>query len=271
MTSSSAAFLSRYLGLEGKTALVTGSTSGLGRGIAEVLLQAGCKVVVNGRSEDRTQKAADDIATSLNLEKSMVLAAAGDTSDPDASKAIVQEIQKTYGHLDILVNNAGINLPEGSFHDQYSAENWEKISKVNMQGPMNMIHAALPLIKESPSGRIINVSSIIAHVGDARNPLYTMTKAGIKILTKSLAADLAGKDDSKNVTVNSVSPGVFNTEMNDKFTSDDDARAQVESGIPMRRLGDPKELAGAVLYLASDAASYTTGSDILVDGGFVAV
>ena len=206
------------------------------------------------------------------MSKDKVFAAAGDTSDPAAAKAIVDKINSTFGRLDMLVNNAGINLPEGSFQEQYSPENWQKISRVNMEGPMNMTHEALHLIKtSSPSGRIINVSSMIGHVGDARNPLYTMTKASMLMFTKSLAVDLARNPDSQHVTVNSISPGIFETEMNSKFTSDEQALKDVESGIPMKRLGQPKELAGAVLYLASDAASYTTGTDILVDGGFVAV
>jgi NAD(P)-dependent dehydrogenase (short-subunit alcohol dehydrogenase family) len=270
--SSPSSFLSDFLGYEGKVALVTGSTAGLGRAIAEVLLQAGCTVVVNGRNDERTQKVVDDMVTSCNVaDKSRVLAAAGDTSDSAAAKVIVEKIRSTYNRLDILVNNAGINLPEGSFQDQYSPDNWNKISRVNIEGPMNMSHEALALIKASPAGRIINVSSMIGHVGDANNPLYTMTKAAMLLFTKSLAADMAGKPDSQNVTVNSISPGVFSTDMNAKFTSDSNALAQVEEGIPMRRLGQPKELAGAVLYLASDTASYTTGCDIVVDGGFVAV
>eukprot|EP00980_Cylindrotheca_fusiformis_P008744 scaffold1869_cov122-Cylindrotheca_fusiformis.AAC.6 len=268
---SSNAFLGSYLGLEGKVALVTGSTSGLGRAMAEVLVQAGCKVVVNGRDEERTQKAADDMAACLSIDKSQILAAAGDTSNPEKAKAIIDKIRSTYDRLDILVNSAGINLPEGSFREQYSPENWDKISSVNMKGAMNMCDEALPLIKASPAGRIINVASMIGHVGDAKNPLYSMTKASLLILTKSLAADMAGKEDSSNMTVNSISPGVISTKMNSKFTEDPDALAEVESGIPMRRLGQPKEVAGAILFLASDAASYITGLDIRIDGGFVAV
>lgn len=268
-------FLTSFIGLEGKVALVTGSTSGLGRAIAETLLQAGCKVVINGRNAERTQKAVEEILAMTGTDEddastTMVLAAAGDTSDPKAAKAIVEKIQSAHGRLDIVVNNAGINLPEGSFEEQYSSDEWEKISRVNIQGPMNLSHEALSLLKKSPAGRIINVSSMIGHVGDAKNPLYTMTKSAILTFTKSLAIDLARNPDSQNMTVNSISPGVFSTDMNAKFTQDQEALSKVENSIPMRRLGQPKELAGAVLYLASDAASYTMGSDILVDGGFVA-
>jgi NAD(P)-dependent dehydrogenase (short-subunit alcohol dehydrogenase family) len=279
MTTSSD-FLTSFLGLDGKVALITGSTAGLGRAMAEVLLQAGCKVVINGRNPERTQTAVDEIRTSIGLLENAtgggttrVLAAAGDTSEPQAAQAIIEKIQSTYGRLDIVVNNAGVNLPEGSFEEQYSSEQWEKISRVNIQGPMNISYAALALLKKSPAGRIINVSSMIGHVGDAKNPLYTMTKSAILMFTKSLAVDLAGggNTESQNITVNSISPGIFSTDMNAKFTQDPEALQKVENTIPMRRLGKPKELAGAVLYLASDAASYTTGGDILVDGGFVAV
>ena len=263
-------FLQSFLGFTGKVALITGSTAGLGRSMAETLCKAGCKVVINGRSEDRTATAAADIAQACQVLPESVLAAHGDTSQPEACAAIVDRITAHFGRLDILVNNAGINLPEGVFEEQYSPEQWNKISQVNISGPMNMTAASLPLLKKSPAGRIINLSSMIAHVGSPSNTLYTMTKAAMLLFTKSLAADLAGKDDNQ-IVVNSISPGVFRTEMNAKFTASDEALKEIESTIPMRRLGNPDELAGIVMFLASDAASYTTGSDVVVDGGFVAV
>ena len=256
-----------FFALEGKVALVTGSTAGLGRAIVETLCQAGCKVIVNGRSLDRTAKAAQEIAVKCSKDTSLVLAAHGDTSVPEQAKAIVDKIQLTFGGLDILVNNAGINLPEATFEKQYTPAQWESISKVNINGPMNMTHAALPLLQQSSAGRIINMSSMIGHVGSPTNPLYTMTKSAMLLFTKSLAAQLA----KTKTTVNSISPGAFKTDMNAKFTENEEALGEIEASIPMGRMGDPQELSGAVLFLASGAASYTTGSDILVDGGFVAV
>jgi len=270
-SSSSGDFLKSFLGLEGKVALVTGSTAGLGRAIVETLCQAGCKVLVNGRSAERTEKAVQEIATKFAKDASMVVAAPGDTSIPEQVKEIIDKIQSGFGgKLDILVNNAGINLPEATFEEQYTPEQWDKISKVNISGPLNMTQAALPLLKESKAGRIINISSMIAHVGSPTNPLYTMTKSAMLLFTKSLAAQLAG-DKMTKITVNSISPGVFQTDMNAKFTENEQALREIEASIPMGRLGDPKELAGAILFVASGAASYMTGSDIVVDGGYVAV
>ncbi|CAJ1954801.1 unnamed protein product [Cylindrotheca closterium] len=267
---SSEEYLSSFLGLDGKVALVTGSTGGLGRSIAETLLQAGCTVFINGRKLKSTQQAVDEIAK-LVEDEGRVFAAAGDTSDVKDTCAIVEEIKSKVGKLDILVNNAGINLPEAPFEEQYSPDSWGSINKVNIEGPMNMSKETLPLLKKSPAGRIINVSSMIGHVGNGDNSLYCLTKGAMLLFTKSLAADMAGKKDSRNLTVNSVSPGIFMTEMNAKFTEEKEKLASVEATVPMKRLGKPEELAGAVLYLASDASSYTMGADLLVDGGFVAV
>ena len=261
-------YLQSLLGLESRVAVVTGSTGGLGRAIVETLAKSGCKVVVNGRHEDKTAKAAQEIIETCNLEPSNVLAAHGDTSDPKQAKNIVKKVEKTFGGMDILVNNAGINLPEGSFADQYSPENWDKIQKVNICGPMNMVQASLPLLKQSESGRIINMSSMIAHVGSPTNPLYSMTKSAMLIFTKSLAADLAS---DTNIRVNSISPGIFNTDMNKKFTEDPEKMKETEEGVPIKRLGEAEELAGVVTLVASKAGSYMTGTDITVDGGVTAV
>mmetsp|Transcript_13384 Transcript_13384/g.36902 ORF Transcript_13384/g.36902 Transcript_13384/m.36902 type:complete len:271 (-) Transcript_13384:745-1557(-) len=270
MTSASSnpgAFLTSLLGLEGKVALITGSTAGLGRAMAETLCQAGCTVVINGRNHERTQKAVQNIIDTCQVSPDKVIAAHGDTSQPEACQSIIDKLEK----VDILINNAGINLTEDSFEQQYSLQEWQRISNVNMQGPMNMTHAALPLLKASTSARIINLSSMIGHVGSAKNTLYCMTKAAMLLFTKSLAADLASKDESRHITVNSVSPGAFATDMNAKFTENPEALAEIASSIPLGRLGEPQELAGMVMFLASNASSYMTGADVIVDGGYVAV
>jgi 3-oxoacyl-[acyl-carrier protein] reductase len=216
-TSCSGTFLQSFLGLDGKVALVSGSTAGLGRAIVETLCQAGCKVIVNGRYPERTEQAAKEIADKCcPNDTNRVIAVHGDTSDTEQAQAIADKIQETFGVLDILVNNAGMNLPEASFEDQYTPDQWQKISNVNLMGPMNMVKATLPLLKRSNAGRIVNVASMIGHVGSPTNPLYTMTKSAMVVFTKSLAADLAG---TTKITVNSISPGAFATEMNVSTTS----------------------------------------------------
>jgi NAD(P)-dependent dehydrogenase (short-subunit alcohol dehydrogenase family) len=262
------AFLQSMLGLEQRVAIVTGSTGGLGRSIVETLAQMGCRVVVNGRHEEKTAKAAQDIVNTYGLNSANILAAHGDTSDPDQARAIIQKVRDEFGSLDILINNAGINLEEGTFEEQYTPEQWDKIQKVNICGPMNMVHASLPLLKKSDAGRIINMSSMIAHVGSPTNPLYSMTKSAMLIFTKSLAVDLAG---NSNIRVNSISPGIFRTEMNAKFTDDKDKLKETEDGVPVKRLGEADELASIVAMVVSKAGAYMTGADIIVDGGVTAV
>lgn len=243
---------------------MTGSTGGLGRAVAEALFLSGVTVIVNGRDDNRTQKAVDDIYVKLER-SSGLLAVGGDMSKPEDAQKIVDATIAKFGKLDIIVNNAGINIDEAPF-EQQSAEDWAKMSSVNLGGPLNLIRCALPYLRASKQGRIINLSSIGGHVGLPHNSLYTMTKGGVRVFTKSLAAELA----TTSVTCNSISPGVFQTPMNVKF-EDAEAQKEVVKSIPMGRMGTPTELVGAVLYLASDCASYTTGTDILVDGGYTSV
>ena len=142
----------------------------------------------------------------------------------------------------------------------------------NVNSSRNLTKAALPFLKLSPAGRIINLSSIGGHVGLNHNVLYSMTKASMLLFTQSLAAELASATGpTSRITVNSVSPGVFATPMNAKFEEGNPAREEILRHIPVGRLGQPEELVGVVLYLASGAASYTTGADFKVDGGYCAV
>lgn len=266
-------YVNAMFGLHGKVAIVTGSTGGLGFAMAVALLQCGATVVLNGRTEERVDTARNDMYL-LTGRTSGLFAVAADMSLPDEAKYLVEQTIAVYGKIDIIVNNAGVNLPERPFENS-TPEDWERVSAVNIKGPVNLTRAALPFLKQSPAGRIINISSIAGHVALANNLLYCMTKAAMIQFTKGLAAELSGADSDNsgngNIVVNSVSPGVFETPMNAKFETGTAVRDDIVRRIPLQRLGQPTELVGIVVYLASAAASYTTGADFVVDGGFTAI
>ena len=254
---------SKIFSLSGRVALVTGSTVGLGRAIAETFLSAGATVIINGRNKERTAKAASDIRQELQTEKACPIE--GDCSITKEAEMVVSRVIEQFGHLDILVNNAGVNIPEAPFEEQgVGVDGWKKMMETNLYGVIHLTSLAVPHLKKSSSGRIINISSIGGHVGLPNNSLYTMTKGGILVWTKSLAAELG----PSKVTVNSLSPGIFSTRMNTKFIEDEEAHSKAVKLIPMARLGNPEELGGAALFLASDAGSYCTGTDLIVDGGY---
>lgn len=266
----SANYINGLFGLQGKVAIVSGSTGGLGHAMALALFQSGVKVVVNGRTEERAVAARDEMYLKTSR-TSGLLALEGDMSVAEEAKDVVDRTIAAFGRLDIIVNNAGINVPEKTFEES-SVDDWERLSAGNIKGPINLTKAALPYLKLSPAGRIINLSSIGGHVGLNHNVLYSMTKAAMLLFTQSLAAELASATGpTSRITVNSVSPGVFATPMNAKFEEGNTAREEILRHIPVGRLGQPEELVGVVLYLASSAASYTTGADFKVDGGYCAV
>ena len=292
----SSVFLNGLFGLHGRVAIVSGSTGGLGQAIALALFQAGAKVVINGRTQTRAVLSREEIylKTSRN---SGLLAMEGDMSSPTDAKHVVDQTITEFGRIDIIVNNAGVNLPEMPF-EASTLEDWEHLSAANIIGPINLSKAALPYLKQSSAGRIINVSSIASHVGMPCNTLYSMTKAAMLLFTKSLSVELQQmrflhlnsttttntvnatshapngfhhNHSHNQITVNSISPGVFATPMNAKFELGTAARAEILRHIPMGRLGEAHELVGIVVYLASSASAYTTGADFLVDGGYCAV
>ncbi len=293
--SDTSAFLDSLFGLQGRVAIVSGSTGGLGQAIALVLFQAGGYVVINGRTQTRTVLSREEIYLKTSR-TSGLLAVEGDVSSPADAKYVVDQTIAEFGRIDIVVNNAGVNLPEKPF-EASSPEDWECLSTANISGPINLTKAALPYLKQSPAGRIINVSSIAGHVGMPCNTLYSMTKAAMLLFTKSLSMELlqmasqyphATHNNTLNaprhtpngfhhhhsdchITVNSISPGVFATPMNAKFELGTSARAEILRHIPMGRLGEAHELVGIVVYLASSASAYTTGADFVVDGGYCAV
>ena len=240
--------------LSGRTALVTGSTRGIGRAIAETLAGAGARVAVVGRDAGR----AGDVAGSIGRD------AAGfacDVADVASVTALVESVEKSFGQIDILVNNAGLTRDNILF--RLKDDDWDAVLDANLRGAFVAIRAASRGMIKRRWGRIINIASVVGITGNKGQANYAASKAGLIGLTKSVAKELA----SRNILINAVAPGFIETDMTAAMTAE--ARATLSEQIPLERLGSPNDVAGAVAFLASDFASYITGQVLVVDGGLV--
>lgn len=243
--------------LDGKVALITGSTRGLGFAMAEAMITAGAHVVINGRTDDAVMgKVAE-----LNLDGRSASGLAFDVADLDAATAAVETVVERHGAIDILVNNAGINhrAPIGEFGD----DDWRRVLSVNLDGPFALARTAAAHMTAAGYGRIIMTASIMGTVARPTIPAYVTSKAGLNGLTKALAVELA----AGGITVNGIGPGYVATEMNTALVEDPEFNAMVCSRTPVGRWGRPEEIAAAAVFLASHEASYITGQTLLVDGG----
>jgi 3-oxoacyl-[acyl-carrier protein] reductase len=242
--------------LTGKTALVTGASRGIGRAIAIALAEAGADVAVNYAGSEAAAAETVKAIEALGRKAYAVKANVGKSAEFDAMVAGVLE---TFGKLDILVNNAGIT--RDNLIMRMKEEEFDEVIETNLKGVFNGIKAVTRSMMKQRYGRIINISSVVGTLGNAGQANYVAAKAGVIGLTKSAARELA----TRNITVNAVAPGFIGTDMTDKLPAD--MKEKLEKEIPLGRMGRPEEIASAVLYLASDAASYMTGQTIHVDGG----
>ncbi|MBI3318596.1 MAG: glucose 1-dehydrogenase [Candidatus Omnitrophica bacterium] len=243
--------------LTGKVALVTGASQGLGRAMAIALAQAGADVALNGRSAETLKETAQEIE---RLGRKTVLVA-GDVSEEEKVKGIVEQTQKGFGKIDILVNNAGVW--EGTYLVRLRKEDWDKVLQVNLTGTFLVGKAVARVMMKQRSGKIINISSILGLRGSPQALAYCATKGGIVQMTRVMAIEMG----RVGVQVNCIAPGLFATEMTKKYTQDPEAMKQYLSRIPSGRYAQPEELAGVVLFLASKASDFITGQTIVVDGG----
>ena len=244
--------------LTGRIALVTGAARGLGHAIAIGLAQAGATVVLNGRDA----KALEAAAAPIKREGGKTDIAVFDVTDADAVKAGIAAIEAKHGGLDIVVNNAGIQRrhPLGEF----PKADWDAIIATNLTAPFLVAQAVVPGMTKRGRGSIINISSLTSELGRANITGYTAAKGGVRQLTRALAVELG----ATGIRVNAIGPGYFETEMNRALIDNKPFYDWVVGRTPMRRWGTPQELAGAAVYLASDASSFMTGQTIYVDGGF---
>ena len=243
--------------VEGKVALITGAGSGMGRATAFVFSEAGAKVVVS----DINEKQIDEVAKEIGSSEVTCLKQALDVTNQKNINEAVTNVIKEFGQLDILVNNAGISIPT-TIDDANYEESWDKTFDVLLKGQVNLIRATLPFIRKSDCGRIVNISSTEGMGATPRISPYTSAKHGVIGLTRSLAAELG----AEGITVNCICPGPINTAMTAAIPKED-KQIYARRRVPLKRYGEPEEVAHMTLSLCLPAASFVNGAVLPVDGG----
>lgn len=242
--------------LQGKTALVTGASRGIGRATALRLAESGAAVLVHGTNTEMLRDLAAEIS-SLGLQAGFF---AGDVADPETAKSAVRTAIDRFGCIDILVNNAGINARSPTL--DMPLDDWTRVLDVNLNGTLHFCRAALPGMIAQGGGKIVNVSSTAAKTAHKNAaPAYGASKAAVNYLTMHLAREMA----AHNILVNAVCPGPVETDMTDQWT--EDYRQMVVAGVPLGRLGTPRQIADVVLFLASPMSDFITGETINANGG----
>jgi 3-oxoacyl-[acyl-carrier protein] reductase len=242
--------------LAGRVVLVTGASRGIGRGIAEACGREGATVVAAARAEAKAREVVDAIVAAGGRATPLAL----DVARRESVDEAFSRLQSEHGRLDGLVNNAGIT--QDTLLLRMKPEQWDDVLRTNLTGAFLCTQAALrPMLKQR-AGRIVNITSVVGLTGNAGQANYAASKAGLVGFTKSVAREVA----SRSITVNAVAPGFIETDMTAAMT--DKAKEAVAGGIPMGRIGSAADVAGAVVYLLSDAAAYVTGQVLAVDGGF---
>lgn len=248
--------------LTDRVALVTGAGNGNGAAIAAGLARAGALVAVTDIDEAAAQQGAERLRAAGSPAQAWKL----DVCDARACADVAAKVRAAFGPIGILVNNAGI-LQRGRITDPDGPQVFARTMNVNVQGTFNMTHAVIGQMRELGKGAIINLASIQATVAPTNSSAYTTSKGAIVQFTKAMATELAGL----GIRVNAIAPGIIATAMSEPTRSDPEKLAQFLRHVPLQRVGEPAELAGPVVFLASDAASYMTGSVVTVDGGYLAL
>jgi NAD(P)-dependent dehydrogenase (short-subunit alcohol dehydrogenase family) len=246
--------------IQDRVAVVTGASRGLGKAIALELGKEGATLALIGRDEAKLKETALEarrVGTDAHIFRVDV------TQEPEI-QALKQKIESQFGRVDILINNAGINLRKPLV--DFTLDEWRNVIDTNLTSAFLMCRCFLPLMRPRGYGRIINIASTMSHVSLAGRAAYSASKAGVLGLTRALALELA----ADRITVVSISPGAFATELNATLMNDPQFNAQILSKVPLGRWGDPKDIGKLVRFLCSEDASYITGTDILIDGGWTA-
>lgn len=244
--------------LDGKTALVTGASAGLGAAVATALAEAGADVACHGNS-----RSPEATCASVAGAGRRALPVVGDLSEKETPRRLVEETLREFGRLDILINNAGIIRRTPAV--DYSEEDWTAVIEVNLNAVFRLSQLAGRHMVERSSGKIVNVASLLSFQGGLTVPAYAASKGGVAQLTKALANEWA----SKGVCVNAIAPGYMRTDNTAALQRDETRNRQILERIPAERWGEPQDLAGAAVFLASPASDYINGHVLVVDGGWM--
>ncbi len=244
--------------LKGKKALITGGTKGIGEACAQLMAEAGAEVMVLSRHADDIEK----MSTEAEKNGLSIVGQAFDMAEPRVAGKIIAHVQETWGSLDILINNAGTNIRKATI--AYSDDEYDFIMQTNLRSVFELCRTAYPMLKES-KGCIVNMSSVSALTHISSGSIYGMTKAALTQLTRNLAVEWA----ADGIRVNAIAPWYIETPLIESVMADAEKLKGIIARTPMRRLGQPEEVAAAALFLSLPAASYITGQCVGVDGGFI--
>jgi NAD(P)-dependent dehydrogenase (short-subunit alcohol dehydrogenase family) len=243
--------------MAGKTAIVTGGGSGIGKAIAAAFAREGAQVVICGREARKLEQAVTEIGPQC-------LAVAADVSHTDDINSLVDQTVRKFKQLDVLVNNAGILLPGTA--ESLTNDQWERTYNTNVRAVWQLSRAALPHMRRAGKGSIINIASVLSSLGARNRVAYAASKGAVLAMSRAMALDHA----EENIRINCICPGIVETEMVATFNLDEKARQQRIAAHPMGRFGRPEDIAGLAVFLASDEASWITGAAFPADGGYSA-
>ena len=243
--------------LSGKTAIITGGGSGIGKAIAQAFVREGASVVIAGRDSRRLEPAAQEIGPQC-------VAVTADVSRPEDVKKLVAVAIEKFKRIDVLVNNAAVLLPGTA--EQLSEEDFDQTFAVNVRGLWLLSRAVLPQMRAAGGGSIINIGSVLSTLGARNRVAYAASKGAVLAMTRAMALDHA----AENIRVNCISPGIVETEMVARFSMDENTRRQRVAMHPLGRFGKPEDVAGLAVFLASDESAWVTGTAQTVDGGYSA-